>query len=49
MLYVSVMLIALAAAAYVIIGPLKVGYERVSDDAVRVLPESMEQGANDRR
>ncbi len=49
MLYVSVMIIGLSAAAYVIIGPLKLGYERVSDDAAQVLPESLEQGANERR
>ena len=49
MLYVSVVAIALTAAAYVFIGPLEQGYDRMSDDAMKVLPETMERGANERR
>ncbi len=49
MLYISVIVIALTATAYVFIGPLDQGYDRMSDDAMKVLPETMQKGANERR
>lgn len=49
MLFISVIVVGLTATAYVFIGPLESGYERMEEDAAQILPDGMEQGANERR
>jgi Flp pilus assembly pilin Flp len=49
MLYISVILIALAAAAYAIVGPLKAGYEDMADDASKVYTNGTASGSGDMR
>ena len=49
MLFISVIVVGLTAAAYILIGPLESGYDRMEEDAVQILPDAMEQGANERR
>ena len=49
MLYISVLVIGVLAAAYVLIGPLSNGMDGLRSDAETVLPENLKQGTNDMR
>ncbi len=49
MLYLSVIVVAACALAYVFIGPLMGGYEELKDDTNRVFTNAMSSGSGDQR